>query len=82
MTKKRTSWTREDFVELVGVKEISERYEVTAMTVHNWMTDYPSFPEPVARVSGGRIPVYLWEEVVKWKADRELGKVRSRRWKK
>jgi hypothetical protein len=57
-----------DVSQLVGIRDIAERYGVAGATVCVWRTRYPAFPAPVCHVSSG--PVFLMPDVERWHASR------------
>ena len=53
------------FANLVGTHEIAERLGFPRIQrVHDWMRNDPSFPKPVARVTG--IWIWYWPDVEEW----------------
>jgi chromosome partitioning protein len=51
-------------VELVGVAEIADKYNVNRSAVSNWAKRYGDFPVPLACLKMG--PVWDWATVEAW----------------
>lgn len=51
-------------LDLVGVTEVREMLGVSRQRVHQLLRDDPTFPEPVAQLSAGRI--WLRTDVERW----------------
>ena len=63
--------------DLVSAADIARKIGQMPSTVSNWPVRYTDFPQPVARVTNGRIFVYNWPDVYAW-ANRH-GKINSLR---
>lgn len=59
-------------MDLVGAKDIATRAGVQVDTVKKWRVRHPSFPSPLATISG-TIPVWEWRTVARWLDARKDG---------